>query len=171
MDNNKAISKIVDWNFQAGLESQGMNRERITTQIGEELAELWGVPKNIIETMKPKLIGMLNSQYGDNKWNVSDALDDLSDIIVYTVGEMVKILNPICKDKEQVSETVGQVIDIVMDANFKKLEMKQKKFDEFGKLQKPDDFVPPDEEIKKLVNERMKENREKFNTYISSLDK
>lgn len=63
-------------------------------------------------------------------------------IKVFTNGEEAKVLYPICKNNEEIVETIKYIQLIVMNANLTKI--KSKKINEHRKLIKPDDFVPPD---------------------------
>jgi predicted HAD superfamily Cof-like phosphohydrolase len=72
-----------------------------------------------------------------------DRLDKACDAVVFAVGSMAKLgLNP---------QQITKALNIVMKANFTKLAMPK---DEHGKLTKPDDFVGPEVELQRLLDER-----------------
>lgn len=72
-----------------------------------------------------------------------DRLDKAIDAIVFAVGSIAKLgLNP-----EQIHRAIG----VVTEANLTKLNCPK---DEFGKLTKPVDFVGPEVELQKILDER-----------------
>lgn len=72
-----------------------------------------------------------------------DRLDKACDAIVFAVGSMAKLgLSP---------SQIHQALNIVMDANQAKLNAK---CDSEGKLGKPENFVGPEEELQKILDER-----------------
>ena len=72
-----------------------------------------------------------------------ERLDKAIDAIIFAVGSIAKLrLNP---------EQIERAISVVTQANLQKLSMPK---DEFGKLQKPVDFVGPEVELQKILDER-----------------
>lgn len=72
-----------------------------------------------------------------------ERLDKAIDAIIYAVGSIAKLrLNP---------EQIERAVLVVTQANLQKLSMPK---DEFGKLQKPVDFVGPEVELQKILDER-----------------
>ena len=84
------------------------------------------------------------SNWKDMPLKEVDILDKHLDAIVYSVGAVYKL--------GLSSQQLEQALNIVMQANMKKL--KNKKFDEHGKLLKNEDFVGPEEELQKILNKR-----------------
>lgn len=77
--------------------------------------------------------------------NISDVdrLDKACDAVVFAIGSMAKLgLSP---------SQIHQALNIVMDANQAKLNAK---CDSEGKLGKPENFVGPEEELQKILDER-----------------
>lgn len=72
-----------------------------------------------------------------------DRLDKAIDAIVFAVGSIAKLgLNV---------EQISKAISVVTNANLQKLSMPK---DEHGKLTKPADFVGPEVELQKILDER-----------------
>lgn len=72
-----------------------------------------------------------------------DRLDKACDAVVFAVGSMAKLgLNPM---------QITRALNVVMNANNAKLGMPR---DKFGKLIKPADFVGPEVELQKILDER-----------------
>ena len=72
-----------------------------------------------------------------------DRLDKACDAIIFAIGSMAKLgLSP---------EQMRQALDIVAKANLAKLSMPK---DEYGKLTKNPDFIGPEKELQKLLDER-----------------
>lgn len=72
-----------------------------------------------------------------------DRLDKACDTVIIAVGSMAKLgLNP---------QQITKALNTVMRYNNAKLGMPK---DLYGKLTKPDSFIPPQEELQKLLNER-----------------
>lgn len=72
-----------------------------------------------------------------------DRLDKAIDALVFAVGSMAKLkLTP---------EQITRAISVVTQANLQKLSMPK---DEFGKLQKPADFVGPEVQLQSILDER-----------------
>ena len=72
-----------------------------------------------------------------------DRLDKAIDALVFAVGSMAKLkLTP---------EQITRAISVVTQANLQKLSMPK---DEFGKLQKPADFVGPEAQLQSILDER-----------------
>lgn len=72
-----------------------------------------------------------------------DRLDKAIDALVFAVGSMAKLkLTP---------EQITRAISVVTQANLQKLSMPK---DEFGKLQKPADFVGPETQLQSILDER-----------------
>lgn len=71
-----------------------------------------------------------------------DRLDKAIDALVFAVGSMAKLkLTP---------EQITRAISVVTQANLQKLSMPK---DEFGKLQKPTDFVGPETQLQSILDE------------------
>ena len=72
-----------------------------------------------------------------------DRLDKACDAVVFAVGSMAKLgLNP---------QQITKALNVVMKANFQKLSMPK---DEHGKLTKPENFVGPEADLQKILDER-----------------
>lgn len=72
-----------------------------------------------------------------------ERLDKAIDALVFAVGSMAKLkLTP---------EQITRAISVVTQANLQKLSMPK---DEFGKLQKPVDFVGPEAQLQSILDER-----------------
>lgn len=72
-----------------------------------------------------------------------DRLDKAIDAIIFAVGSIAKLrLNP---------EQIERAVSVVTQANLQKLSMPK---DKFGKLQKPVDFIGPEVELQKILDER-----------------
>lgn len=72
-----------------------------------------------------------------------DRLDKAIDALVFAVGSMAKLkLTP---------EQIARAISVVTQANLQKLSMPK---DEFGKLQKPANFVGPETQLQSILDER-----------------
>lgn len=158
------IQEIYDFNKQAGLLEQGYSDFLESSFQIEEALEGFDVTKltnlhravahpalDLPEGYKstPKEVAreiiarVNNSTTGDNKIPDVDRLDKAIDAIVFAVGSIAKLgLTP---------NQISKAISIVTNANLQKLSMPK---DEFGKLTKPADFVGPEVELQKILDER-----------------
>lgn len=85
----------------------------------------------------------------------ADFLDDNIDILIYAIGDMVKVLNTLGifdhRDIGESSKLIGDLIEIVADANL----TKAGKINQDGKLTKDTEFVPPNEKILQLLKNKV----------------
>lgn len=80
--------------------------------------------------------------YGNESISNVDRLDKACDAIVFAVGSMAKLgLSP---------EQINQALNIVNNANMQKIGCEK---DEHGKLKKPDNFINPEDELQKILDE------------------
>ena len=168
------VQEIYDFNQQAGLLEKGYNDFLESSfQIEEalegfDLRKLWcklnGFNSEITATvlqvdelktaLKAKDIARkilydhvtvddsLESLQADYISDV-DRLDKAIDAIVFAVGSIAKLgLTP---------KQISKAISVVTNANLQKLSMPK---DEHGKLTKPADFVGPEVELQKILDER-----------------
>ena len=139
------IQEIYDFNKQAGLLEKGYSDFLESSFQIEEALE--GFPTHLIlpesnsdtpKDVSRELIKGLRFEGSD-----VDRLDKAIDAIVFAVGSIAKLgLTP---------EQISKAISIVTNANLQKLTMPK---DEHGKLTKPDDFVGPEVELQKILDER-----------------
>lgn len=139
------IQEIYDFNKQAGLLENGYNDFLEASFQIEEALE--GFPTHLIlpesssdtpKDVSRELIKGLRFEGSD-----VDRLDKAIDAIVFAVGSIAKLgLTP---------EQISRAISVVTNANLQKLSMPK---DEFGKLTKPADFVGPEVELQKILDER-----------------
>lgn len=96
------------------------------------------------EDKSPKAISR-KIMWHTNGINMTDAdrLDKHLDSIVYNFGSIFKLgLTP---------QQAIRALSVVCDANLQKLHAGQ---DEHGKQRKPDGFIPPEERLQKILDER-----------------
>jgi predicted HAD superfamily Cof-like phosphohydrolase len=154
---NNPIKEIYRFNQQAGLLENGYNDFLESSFQIEEALEGFDMSN---------LSASLNSVrehaeiFGTNPKEVSralvryslpyeatlpdvDRLDKACDAVVFAVGSMAKLgLNP---------QQITKALNVVMKANFQKLSMPK---DGHGKLTKPSDFVGPESDLQKILDER-----------------
>jgi len=148
------IKQIVDFNKKAGLVEKGYNDHlEASFQIEEALegfTQLQRLAKVLyLDTQEatPKelsrtLVSVAHSS--DEHLSDVDRLDKACDAVVFAIGSMAKLgLN---------SNQVTRALNIVMQANNAKL--CEKSSDSYGKLQKPKDFIGPEEALQKILDER-----------------
>ena len=150
------IKLIHKFNKEAGLIDQGYDDFRESSfQIEEALEpflnsdqslslELYDnfTPKKLARAIMSEVFSCV-SGYKPNEATDVDRLDKACDAVVFAVGSMAKLeLNP---------QEITKALNVVMHANFAKLHMPR---DEFGKLTKPDDFVGPEAELQKILDNR-----------------
>ena len=145
------VTEIYSFNQQAGLLDKPYNDFLESSFQIEEALEGFDLPVLIEElglridsnnSAKGISRSILESQ---EEVVISDVerLDKAIDAIVFAVGSIAKLkLNP---------EQIERAISVVTQANLQKLSMPK---DEFGKLQKPADFVGPEVELQKILDER-----------------
>lgn len=160
------IDEIYDFNLKAGLLDQPYNdflessfqiEEALEGFDPNRLRRLYSLltslikPEELPEELEvtPKdvardIVARVNrSCTGDNSISDVDRLDKAIDALVFAVGSMAKLkLTP---------EQIARAISVVTQANLQKLSMSK---DEFGKLQKPADFVGPETQLLAILDER-----------------
>lgn len=145
------VQLIYDFNDKAGLLAKPYNDFLESSfQIEEalegfDLSGFQGLPG--LEDITPKSLSRYIAATAMDSTRLSlsdvDRLDKACDAIVFAFGSIFKLgLSP-----DQASEAVS----IVMRANMAKLSMPK---DEFGKLQKPIDFIGPETHLQELLNQR-----------------
>jgi len=145
-----AIKQIHKFNQQAGLIEQGYNDLREAAFPIEEMLEGFDLTlfKEMLfmgeEEASPKLVSR------KIMWHTSghviadvDRLDKHLDAIVFCFGSIFKLgLTP---------QQAIRALSIVADANMQKLTAGK---DEHGKQMKPEGFIPPEEKLQKILDER-----------------
>jgi hypothetical protein len=147
---NNPIKEIYRFNQQAGLLENGYDDFLESSfQIEEALegfeGSLWRldlpVTRNQPKEVSRYLVGRVSQGIGTLP--DVDRLDKACDAVVFAVGSMAKLgLNP---------QQITKALNVVMKANFQKLSMPK---DEHGKLTKPSDFVGPEADLQKILDER-----------------
>lgn len=153
--NMNAIKTIYKFNEQAGLLEQGYIDERECAFPIEEALE--GFDLNSFEDYfpehdpvvlnSPKELSRLLIDIARNSGNEDisdvDRFDKHLDTIVFAFGSLFKLgLTP---------QQAMRGLEVVMAANMKKLDAGK---DEHGKQQKGDNFVGPESELQKILDER-----------------
>lgn len=160
------IDEIYDFNLKAGLLDQSYNdflessfqiEEALEGFDSSRLRRLYSLltsltkpvelPEEFDVTPRDVSIEVVTrvnkSTTGDNNISDVDRLDKAIDALVFAVGSMAKLkLTP---------EQITRAISVVTQANLQKLSMPK---DEFGKLQKPADFVGPETQLQSILDER-----------------
>lgn len=146
------IKLIHKFNKEAGLIDQGYDDFRESSFQIEEALEGFNNYKfaeffvELDKNSTPKDISRIivsTAIFGDQQISDVDRLDKAADAVVFAVGSMSKLgLNP---------QEITKALNVVMHANFAKLHMPR---DEFGKLTKPADFVGPEAELQKILDNR-----------------
>lgn len=146
------IKLIHKFNKEAGLIDQGYDDFLESSFQIEEALEGFNNYKfaeffvDLYKSSTPKDISRIivsTAMFGDREIADVDRLDKACDSIVFAVGSMAKLgLNP---------QEITKALNVVMHANFAKLHMPR---DEFGKLTKPADFVGPEAELQKILDNR-----------------
>ena len=146
---NNPIKEIYRFNEKAGLLDKGYDDTLESSFQIEEALEGFDItflalllnmhedmmsPKDISRSIISKVSGELSDV---------DRLDKACDAVVFAVGSMAKLgLNP---------NQITKALNIVMQANFKKLGMSK---DSEGKLMKPEGFEGPEPLLQKVLDER-----------------
>lgn len=160
------IDEIYDFNLKAGLLDQPYSdflessfqieealegfdsgRLRRLYSLLDSLTKPVELPEEFDVTPKDvsrEIITRVNkSTTGNNNIPDVDRLDKAIDALVFAIGSMAKLkLTP---------EQITRAISVVTQANLQKLSMPK---DEFGKLQKPADFVGPETQLQSILDER-----------------
>ena len=144
------VQKIYDFNKQAGLLGKGYDDFLESSFQIEEALEGFNieeVSQNTTDyqfkTSSAKELARYILDHEQFTGSDVDRLDKAIDAIVFAVGSIAKLgLTP---------EQISRAISVVTNANLQKLSMPK---DEFGKLTKPADFVGPEVELQKILNER-----------------
>ena len=144
------IQEIYDFNKQAGLLEKGYSDFLESSFQIEEALEGFNieeVSQNTTDyqfkTSSAKELARYILEHEQFTGSDVDRLDKAIDAIVFAVGSIAKLgLTP---------EQISKAISIVTNANLQKLTMPK---DEHGKLTKPDDFVGPEVELQKILDER-----------------
>lgn len=146
------VEDIYAFNVKAGLLEKGYDDFLESSFQIEEALEGFEL-STIIETLDLKIDfdsnakgvsrEILASQYGTSSISDVDRLDKAIDAIVFAIGSIAKLgLNV---------EQIHRAIEVVTYANLQKLSMPK---DEFGKLTKPVDFIGPEVELQRILDER-----------------
>lgn len=155
------IETIVEFNEQAGLIEKGYCDFLESSFQIEEALEGFAYPHHLGQALEeggvepmvdytPKtvsraIVDLAETGYQDyDVTSISDVnrLDKACDAVIFAVGSMAKLgLNP---------NQIIRALNAVMDANMAKLGMSK---DEFGKITKPSDFVGPEVELQKILDE------------------
>lgn len=150
------IQQVYDFNVKADLLSKGYSDTLESAFQIEEALE--GFPNisavyhllNTTEEISNKTArdtsrAIVHIASLDSTFQISDVdrLDKACDAIVFAIGSMAKLgLTP---------SQIEQALNIVTSANLQKLDMPK---DDHGKLTKPADFVGPEVELQKILDER-----------------
>ena len=95
-------------------------------------------PKNVARA----IVHLASSRGQQDPISDVDRLDKACDSVVFAIGSMTKLgLNV---------EQIKRALNAVMKANFQKLSMPK---DEFGKLMKSENFIGPEQELQKILDE------------------
>lgn len=149
------VKEIYKFNKEAGLLARGYEDYRESSFPIEEalegfsglaiLGEQLGMRPEIGDEMTAKDISRVILDYA----NVDDVLSDVDrfdkhlDTIVFAFGSIFKLgLTP---------QQALKGLSVVMAANMQKLTAGK---DEHGKQMKPEGFIPPEEELQKILDER-----------------
>lgn len=133
--------------YKASLEASFLVEEAL------EGFDLWILAENIGMDVFPEMTAKDIARFilrGDilssTELDPVDAIDKAADAIVFAVGSMYKL--------GLTANQITRALNIVMNANFKKLEGKT--YDEYGKLLKPGDWekYAPELRLQKLLDER-----------------
>jgi len=145
------IKQIYKFNQQANLLTKGYNpRLEAAFQIEEALegfdihqiaTSLFG-PQTDILTAKDLARAIISQDTNTSSILSVDALDKAGDGVVYGIGAMAKLGLDV--------QGITQALNIIMNKNLAKL--KALKYDEQGKLLKPEAFEGPEEELQKLLD-------------------
>lgn len=146
------IDEIYSFNQQAGLLEAGYDDFRESSFQIEEALEGFNLPI-IIEELGLRIDfdsdakgiarAILDSQYGTDSISDVERLDKHIDSIIFSIGSIAKLgLTP---------QQIATAISIVTSANLQKLSMSK---DEFGKLQKPADFIGPEVKLQAILDAR-----------------
>ena len=152
------FKSIYKFNKEAGLLEAGYNHLREPAFLIEEALEGLDNLECLVERLKdpeddtkpdknPKDVSrfIVNlAKTSDNIPSDLEIFDKHIDAFVYTVGSMAKLgLSP---------QQIEAGIAAVMHSNMQKL--KNKKYDEHGKLLKDENFIGPEEALQKILNKR-----------------
>ena len=147
------INEIYDFNLKAGLLDQPYNDFLESSFQIEEALEghdlyelnLFLHGPEYTNDVSAKVLSRSIVKHCYTKQQIPDVdrLDKAIDALVFAVGSMAKLkLTP---------EQITRAISVVTQANLQKLSMPK---DEFGKLQKPADFVGPEAQLQAILDER-----------------
>jgi len=150
--NLNPIKQIYKFNQEAGLLAKGYSDDRECAYPIEEALEGFNTEElaNQIgcdSVPNPKDISRAIISLTTNEGTITDVdrLDKHLDTIVFAFGSIFKL--------GLTAQDAMTALGIVMEANMTKLTVGT---DEFGKQQKPEDFVPPEEKLQKLLDRRTK---------------
>lgn len=149
------IKTVYQWNLQAGLLDAGYDERKESAFPIEEALENFdtnnlylllsencnlNVQENSPKYLSRAIISALGEPSSEQS-SVVNKIDKHVDSIIYNLGSLFKIgLNP---------QQATEALNIVMQANMQKLTAGK---DSEGKQLKPHNFIPPEEELQKLVN-------------------
>lgn len=146
--NFNPIKQIYKFNQQAGLLEKGYSDERECAFPIEEALEGFNTTELVYQLgcdteASPKEISrdILNLTINTDQLTDVDRLDKHLDIIVFSLGSIYKLgLSP---------QEAMRALAIVADANMQKLTVGT---DSEGKQMKPEGFIPPEEQLQKLLD-------------------
>jgi len=143
------IEKIYEFNDKAGLLANGTNIHKETAYVIEEMLEGFkgykniartqGLPEEIYKTPKD-FSRWFSKNLGDFHGDKVDVVDKFVDAMVFAIGALFK--------EGLTAKDVEKCMDIVAVANMQKV---SQPVDAEGKLTKPKDFVPPEEQIRQYL--------------------
>ena len=143
------IKEIYRFNKEAGLLDKGYVDARECAYPIEEMLEGFSNIEKIFYPNGPTISPKEASRYIMEKVTLDSNISDVDrfdkhlDAIVFNFGSLFKLgLTP---------QQVMRGLSVVMQANMQKLKVGQ---DSEGKQLKPDDFVGPEEQLQKILNER-----------------
>lgn len=154
--NLNPLKSIYNFNKEAGLLEAGYSDERECAFPIEEALEgfcpgylntlgdkLDSITANTPKQISRDIVRILTNDEDQCEITDVDRLDKHLDIIVFSLGSIYKLgLSP-----QQTMKALG----IVAQANLQKLHVGQ---DAEGKQQKPDDFIGPEAQLQKILDER-----------------
>lgn len=149
------VKEIYKFNKDAGLLARGYHDEKECAFPIEEalegcsglaiLFEQLGMNEELGDEVNAKDISRVIIDYAfvDEDIPDVDRFDKHLDTIVFAFGSIFKLgLTP---------QQAMKGLSVVMEANMQKLSAGQ---DEYGKQQKPEGFIPPEEKLQKILDER-----------------
>jgi len=143
------IKEIYRFNKEAGLLEKGYDDKRECAYPIEEMFEGFSEIEKIFYSNGPTISPKEASRYIMEKVNLGNPISDVDrfdkhlDAIVFNFGSLFKLgLTP---------QQAIKGLSVVMQANMQKLKVGQ---DDQGKQLKPEDFIGPEKQLQKILNER-----------------